>query len=236
MNHSLDQLWQQAVGTQPDPPHWLVLACAGAALLAVLPHPVWRLSRNVVTLAHEGGHALVALLTGRRLAGIRLHSDTSGLTVSAGRPTGPGMILTAAAGYTAPSLLGLGGAALLAAGRITALLWIAIVLLVGMLVMIRNAFGLLSVVLTGAAFFAVSWFGSAQLQACFAFLGVWFLLLAGVRPVVELQRKRHRGGARDSDADQLARLTGVAALLWVALFAVVALACLVIGSSWLLAG
>ena len=29
---------------------------------------------------------LVALAAGRRLAGIRLHSDTSGLTVSAGRP------------------------------------------------------------------------------------------------------------------------------------------------------
>jgi hypothetical protein len=235
MNHSLDQLWQQAVGTQPDPPHWLVLACGAAALLAVLPHPVWRLSRNVVTLAHEGGHALAALLTGRRLAGIRLHSDTSGLTVSAGRPTGPGMILTAAAGYTAPPLLGLGGAALLAAGRITALLWIAIVLLAGMLVMIRNAFGVLSVVVTGAAFFAVSWFGGAQLQACFAFLGVWFLLLAGVRPVVELQRKRRRGGARDSDADQLARLTGVAAVLWVALFTVIALACLLVGGGWLVA-
>ena len=33
------------------------------------------------------------------------------------------MILTAAAGYTAPSLLGLGGAWLLAAHHITLLLW-----------------------------------------------------------------------------------------------------------------
>lgn len=145
------------------------------------------------------------------------------------------MILTAAAGYVAPSLLGLGGATLLAAGRITALLWISIVLLAAMLVMIRNAFGLLSVVLTGGAFFAISWYGSAQFQAAFAYLGIWFLLLAGVRPVVELQRKRRLGGARDSDADQLARLTGVSALLWVALFLVVALACLLVGGSQLLA-
>jgi hypothetical protein len=189
----------------------------------------------VVTIAHEGGHGLTALLTGRRLAGIRLHSDTSGLTVSSGRPTGPGMILTAAAGYTAPSLLGLGGALLLATGHVTALLWISIALLAALLIMIRNAFGLLAVVVTGAAFFAVSWYGSNQLQAVFAYLGVWFLLLAGVRPVIELQGKRRRGGARDSDADQLARLTGVSALLWVALFLVVALACLLVGGSRLLA-
>ncbi len=30
---------------------------------------LWLLSRNAVTIAHEGGHGLVALLTGRRLQG-----------------------------------------------------------------------------------------------------------------------------------------------------------------------
>ncbi|GJF29922.1 M50 family metallopeptidase [Kitasatospora sp. NBC_01539] len=227
-------VWQQVTGVQPDPPQWLVLVTAAVALLAVLPAPIWRWSRTVVTIAHEGGHGLAALLTRRRLSGIRLHSDTSGLTISSGRPTGPGMILTAAAGYLAPSLLGLGGAALLASGRITALLWIAILLLAGMLVMIRNGFGLLAVVLTGALFLAVSWYAESGTQAAFAYLGVWFLLLAGVRPVVELQRKRRSGGAPDSDADQLARLTGVGAVLWVTLFLVTALASLLAGGSWLL--
>ena len=47
------------------------------ALAVVVPHTVWRLSRNAITIAHEGGHGLVALLTGRRLDGIRLHSDTA---------------------------------------------------------------------------------------------------------------------------------------------------------------
>ncbi len=226
--------WDRVLGTQPAPPVWLVLAAAAVALVAVVAAPVWRLSRNIVTIAHEGGHGLVALLTGRRLSGIRLHSDTSGLTVSSGKPSGAGMILTAAAGYLAPPLLGLGGAALLAAGHITALLWTAIVLLAGLLVMIRNAFGVLSVLVTGAAFLLVSWYAGDRTQAGFAYLGVWFLLLAGVRPVLELQRKRRHGGAPDSDADQLARLTGVAAVLWVALFMVTALASLLAGGSWLI--
>jgi hypothetical protein len=215
---SLASLWDQVSGTQPDPDLWVVIATLVAALAVIVPHGVWRVSRNAITIAHEGGHGLVALLTGRSLSGIRLHSDTSGLTVSRGKPTGLGMILTAAAGYTAPPLLGLGGAALLGVGRITLLLWLATALLVAMLVMIRNAYGALTVILTGGMFLLVSWLAGPQVQAAFAYAVVWFLLLGGVRPAFELQAKRSRGGAGDSDADQLSRLTHVPAGLWLFLW------------------
>ncbi|OIJ98264.1 M50 family metallopeptidase [Streptomyces monashensis] len=233
---SLAGLWDQLSGTQSDPDVWVVIATLAAALAVVVPHPVWRISRNAVTIAHEGGHGLVALLTGRQLTGIRLHSDTSGLTVSRGKPYGPGMILTAAAGYTAPSLLGLGGAALLSSGRITLLLWLATALLLVMLVMIRNAYGVLTVVLAGGAFVLVSWLAGSQVQAAFAYAVVWFLLLGGVRPPFELQAKRMRGGAGDSDADQLSRLTHVPAGLWLFLFHAVSLCSLLGGGRWLLEG
>ncbi|MFJ6381824.1 M50 family metallopeptidase [Kitasatospora sp. NPDC092039] len=233
-HHTFGDLWNQVTGTQTAPPGWLVLATGAAALLTVLARPLWHVARNAVTIAHEGGHGLVALATGRKLAGIRLHSDTSGITLSYGRPTGPGMVLTAAAGYTAPALLGLGCAALLAADRITLLLWLAIVLLLALLLRIRNAFGFLTVLVAGGAFFLVSWFGSAEVQAGFAYLGCWFLLLGAVRPVLELQHQRRIGWARDSDADQLARLTHVPALAWVTVFLLVALACLALGAAWLL--
>ncbi|MGW4596868.1 M50 family metallopeptidase [Streptomyces sp. NPDC004457] len=233
---ALPDLWDRLAGTQPDPGLWVVLATLAAALAVVVPHPVWRISRNAITIAHEGGHGLVALLTGRQLTGIRLHSDTSGLTVSRGKPYGLGMILTAAAGYTAPSLLGLGGAALLAAGRITLLLWVATALLVAMLVMIRNAYGVLTVVLAGGAFLLVSWLAGPQVQAAFAYAVVWFLLAGGVRPPFELQAKRSRSGAGDSDADQLSRLTHVPAGLWLFLFHAVSLCSLIGGGRWLLEG
>src|SRR4051794_3931173 len=136
----LTDVWNRVLGGQPSPQWELVLIAAAVALIGVLPWQVWRFTRNLVTIAHEGGHALAAVLTGRRLTGIQLPSDTSGLTLTRGRPRGPGMVLTAAAGYITPSLLGLGVAGLLGAGKITLLLWIAIVLLAAMLVMIRNAF------------------------------------------------------------------------------------------------
>ncbi|MEU7375060.1 M50 family metallopeptidase [Streptomyces albidoflavus] len=227
-------LWDRVTGTQAAPEFWLVVATGVAALAVILWGPAWRPARNAITIAHEGGHGLIALVTGRTLEGIRLHSDTSGLTVSRGKPTGPGMILTALAGYTAPSLLGLGGAWLLAAGHITLLLWVATALLLALLVMVRNAYGVLTVLITGGLFVAVSWLAGSEVQALFAYAAVWFLLLGGVRPVFELQSKRRRGGAPDSDADQLARLTHAPAALWLFLFHAVALCSLIGGGGRLL--
>ncbi|MER7953987.1 M50 family metallopeptidase [Streptomyces sp. NPDC096030] len=224
----------EVLGTQPAPEEWLVIVTGVAALLATVPRAIWRISRNAVTIAHEGGHGLIALVTGRRLQSIRLHSDTSGLTVSRGRPTGIGMILTAAAGYTAAPLLGLGGAWLLADHRITLLLWLATALLVAMLVMVRNAYGIFTVLVTGAAFLLVSWLTGPDVQSAFAYSVVWFLLLGGVRPVFELQGKRRHGGAPDSDADQLARLTHVHPALWLFFFHAVAICSLIGGGRWLL--
>lgn len=232
---SLGDLWDRLLGAQPDPPPLLVLATALVALVVVSTRLPWRIARNAITIAHEGGHALAALLTGRRLHGIRLHSDTSGLTVSAGRPTGPGMILTLLAGYLAPPLIGLVGAGILGGNRITLLLWVAVALLLAMLVLIRNAFGVVSLVVTGGLVLAVSWYAPPQVQAAFAYTGVWFLLLGGVRPVLELQRQRRWGRLPGSDADQLAALTPFPAFFWVTVFALVNLLTLVVGAG-LLAG
>jgi Peptidase M50B-like len=75
----------------------------------------------------------------------------------------------------------------------------------------------------------VSWFASVAVQAAFAHLFAWFLLFAGIRPIGELQGKRRRGSAPDSDADQLARLTGISGTAWVLLFALIAIGALVVG-------
>jgi Peptidase M50B-like len=227
-------LLDRLLEAQPEPPHLAIVGTALLALVVVGMPRAWRLSRNVITIVHEGGHALVALLSGRRLQGIRLHSDTSGLTVSAGRPTGPGMVFTLFAGYPAAPAVGLLGALLLTTGRITSMLAVALVLLPLMLVMIRNLFGVLSVVTTWALIFAVAWFTSPQVQSVFAYAAVWFLLLGGVRPVLELNRQRRRGRLPYSDADQIGRLTRVPPMVWVGAFLSVAVLALIAGG-WLLA-
>jgi Peptidase M50B-like len=233
----LDRLVERVSGSQPLPPGWVVIVTALAALVIVLNTESWRLAGKVITIAHEGGHALVSVLSGRRLEGIRLHADSSGVTYSRGKRNGPGLVLTAAAGYLTPPLLGAGAAWLLAERHLTAMLWLALVLLAATFLAIRNAFGALAVLATAGGVFAVSYFATAAVQAAFAYLAVWFLLFGGVRPVLELtRRRRRRRGSRGgvSDADQLARLTGVSRGAWVALFALVSIAALAIGARLLI--
>lgn len=209
-----------------EPSSWLVAFTGLGALAAVLLDAVWRWARSVVTIVHEGGHAVAALLTGRRLMGIRLHSDTSGLTLSAGRPSGPGMVLTAAAGYVSPSLVGLAGVVLLAADQVTVMLWAGVGVLAGMLVMVRNAFGALTLVVVGGAVVAVSLYAPPDVQAGFGYAMTWFLLIGAVRPVTELWRQRRRPEGRASDAAQLARLTHLPVTVWIGVFALATLAAL----------
>nr|WP_308170159.1 M50 family metallopeptidase [Acrocarpospora catenulata] len=225
----LRAFWNHLTATQPAPPLWLVGVAALLALVLVGYRPAWHLSRGVITIAHEGGHALAAVLSRRKLRGIRLHSDTSGVTLTRGNPTGPGMIITAAAGYVAPSLVGVGAAWLTSAGYVRVLLWGVLVLLACMLLLIRNMFGVVSLLAVGGAVFAVSWFAQDDVQGFVAYGAAWFLMLGGVRPILELQGKRRRGRAPDSDADQLARLTRIPGAFWVMLFLLVAVAALGLG-------
>lgn len=230
----MDDLVRRWTAQLLDSGNALSLVVALVALALVWQQGAWRLLRNVVTIAHEGGHAAIALLSGRKLNGIRLHSDTSGLTESSGRSHGPGMVLTLFAGYPTVSLLGLGGAALVSNDLARVMLWVSIGLLLLMLVALRNAYGVLSVLVTGAALFAVSWFATPTWQALCCELFSWFLLVGGLRPIFELGSKRRRGRASESDADQLARLTGLPAGGWMALWFAVGIAALVVGGRWLL--
>jgi len=72
--------------------------------------------------------------------------------------------------------------------------------------------------------FAVTWWLPLTWQMWFAYLVTWFLLFAGPREVVSLYAARRHRRARGSDADQLARLTGVPAAAWVVVFLLSSLA------------
>jgi hypothetical protein len=129
-----------------------------------------------------------------------------------------------------PSLLGAGAACLLAAGHLTAMLWLVLVLLAATFLAIRNLYGAAAVLVTAGAVFAVSYYAVAAVQAGFAYLAAWFLLLGGVRPAFELARGRRQRWARGSDAEQLARLTGAPAGLWITVFVLVTVGALVAGA------
>lgn len=222
-------LWARISAESPALDPVVVAGCLLAALVVVVFSPVWRLARHSITIVHEAGHGFAATLTGRRLSGIRLHSDTSGVTVSVGRPRGIGMALTLLAGYPAPAFVGLGAASLIGIGHATGVLWAVLALLVLVLIQIRNWFGLWSVLVVGTLVFAATWLLDPFWQAVVATTLAGFLLAGSLRATLELQTsRRHEGAGRgrgDSDADQLARLSGVPGLVWVGVFLSLALLC-----------
>lgn len=241
----LADLWTRASSTTP-PPSWQVVLLLGLVSLVVTwSPPGYRLVRHLVTLVHEAGHAAVAALVGRRLTAIRLHSDTSGVTVSRGRPRGPGMVATVLAGYPAPAVVGLAGAFLLGAGYAATLLWAMVLTCALVLLLVRNLYGLWVVLVVGVGVAVLSWAAPAPVLTGTAYLIVWCLLLAAPRSVVELHRARRGRGRRDgrghaggggagSDADQLRRLTGLPAGLWTGAFWLLTVGALLLGARELL--
>lgn len=229
----LSRAWDAALSTQAAPSDGASVAVAFVALMVVALPGTWPVARHAVTAAHEGAHGLAALLTGRRQRGITLHRDASGRARSHGRTRGVGLVVTTAAGYPGPALVGLAFAALLAGGHAAAVLWVAVVLLGLLLLQIRNVWGVWTILVLGGAAFAVAWWGAPVTQSLVAYGAAWFLLLAAPRSAWELARQ-HRRGARGSDAEALARLTPLPAGAWVGAFLASTLAALWVGGGLLL--
>lgn len=229
----LEELWRRVSATTPVPDASALVLIGFAALAAVVL--AWPAVRMVVTVCHEAGHAVAATVTGRSLEGIRLHSDTSGLTVSLGRPTGVGMVVTLFAGYPAASVVGLLAAFVAGAGYAVAMLGLLVVLLALMLLKIRNVHGALVVLGLGAGLGLAAWYAPAEILVWLAYGLAWLLLLAGPRPVLELAL---RGGRADSgsDAAQLARLTHLPRVVWIVLWLAVTVGALASGTALMLPG
>lgn len=173
-------------GAASEPEPTVIAAVSLAAVLTAVVPLSWRIARQASTIIHEMGHVVAAWLSGRRVAGIKLHTDTSGVTVSRGRPRGPGMLLTALAGYPAPGLLALGLAALAAAGWAGAALTAYQVVLVVALLLSRNLVGILSCLVSVLATGVVWWFNEPALVTHLVVGLSIFYAVAGVRGTFDL--------------------------------------------------
>ena len=216
------------------PARGVLLGTAAVAAVLVLSPTLWRPTRHVVTIAHEGAHGLVALAAGRRLSGDPAALGRVGLTVSAGRPTGSAWSSPAPRATPARRCSASARPRCSPPGTRSGLLWA--LLDCSRCSWCRSATG------TGCG---RCWSPAPSSspprgglpppgQAAFAALATWFLLLAAPRTVLELQTSRRRRRAPDSDADQLAGLTPFPALFWVGVFLLVDVGALLLGAYWLL--
>lgn len=194
---------------------------AGSAVAALLLVVVaYKAIGALVTIAHEAGHVVFGTLTGHKVDHFKVDFGGQGGTLRSDHGWGPGRILTVFAGYVTPPLLGLGGAALLDAGRAWPLLWTVVVLLVLVLVKAEPEWTTFVVLLFAVAVGYVALNGTPLQQAALAAGLVWLLLFGGAVAAA------WSGTDRKSDAGKLARDTLIPAIVWKGVFITVAVVCL----------
>jgi hypothetical protein len=218
----LADLWLWISSDVPSAPSWVLLLALLAGAASALPPSWWQRTRLIATWVHEAGHAVVALLTGRHVTGIRLEADTSGTTGHIGPAAGFGRLLTAFAGYPAPAVLGWAVLTLVAAGQLRWTLAGLTVLTAILLLLQRSWRGWIITILIGVALYALVYLQSVVASTILA-AACGYLLLASPRTVIELHltrrsRRHSLGQQAHSDADSLAALTGIPPTLWEIIF------------------
>jgi hypothetical protein len=205
------------------------MAFAGLAVALVLILGLWEITGHVSTIAHEGAHVVGMILFERGVSRVIVDYKNDAHEGKTVPPTGTTFfsVLATIVGYMGPPLFGLMGAALLIHGSATGTLWVFLVLLGGLILFVRNLFGILVVGAVGTLFYLTLTYGSAQAQVLVACTWVWLLLILGLMFAIG-----HFGGG--GDHEHLQDRTLISKYFWGAISVVVATIALWYGGAWLL--
>jgi hypothetical protein len=205
----------------------------GAIIGLVAAVPLWKITKHVITVAHEGGHAIFASLLGGGVEKV-----TMGLGGGSTYTKGGGWFTTIFVGlfgYLGPSLWGLIGGWMLVHGVAPKSVLVTSLVMLGVLLLsIRNLFGFLLVPAIGYGVWATVAHGSADVQKTVAYALMWFMLIGGVRSIPGLFRVVRAVGMKEPDTANLKRATWLPQLFFVALFLVGTVVALVYGGKMLL--
>jgi hypothetical protein len=214
-------------GTQvPLPGIDAVLIGLAAFGIVMIPF-LWPLVRHLSVMAHEGAHATTGAFLGSPPLGVELARDATGGTTFDGDSLGGLRAVTIGImGYLGPSAFGLCAAKLIETGHVVTVLWLAVILLVGLLFLIRESYGKTSVPAAIALLALLMHYGHDTGEKVLAYGLTWLLLLSGVRVVLIR-------GANSSDAEYLNELTHLPRRLWFLLWLAGTLLAVVIGGKWM---
>lgn len=203
-------------------PQAQILAVALLAIGLAIHRTTWNVVGYPVTIVHEIGHALAAVVVGYRLHGITVNSDMSGVTNFAG--AGTFRVLWALWwGYPAPALAGAGLMWAVVEGWSRVALGVLVVSLTLTFLFSRSWHTVWVVVATGVLLGLVAWYAEARLQNVVVFAFAWLLIVGSVRAWWAVTRGHvSRRGRSHSDAYLMSRrLRVLPAPFWLLTFAVV---------------
>jgi len=220
---------------------WLLSWMVPLAAVVVVPLQLF------ATFVHEGGHVLASLLVGGTVHSLTVSPDSSGAVLSSHDGGWISGLVISSAGYVGTTLFSVvlllwlrfrrsSRGALSASALFVAVLTV----LFGLLAPLRNAFagpatfgGMIFTVLAGAALaaglFALARYASAAwVDFALAFLALQCLLNA-VFSLRDLFALSALGGAH-SDAANMARATGIPAIVWATLWIAVSVVIIALGA------
>jgi hypothetical protein len=198
----------------------------GALIVVMVPF-LWPLARHVNVIAHEGAHALAAILLGFVLETVILKRETGETTYQAARGAILRLITVGFIGYLGPSLFGLAAAKLIETGRVITVLWLLILLLVLLFFFIGRSLGMISVPVAIVLLVLITRNAHAWLVEIVVYGLTWLLLLDGVRVAVA-------HGAKASDAVTLGGRTHIHPRFWSLLWIAGTVLAVIIGGKWLI--
>jgi hypothetical protein len=136
------------------------------------------------------------VMAGHRVTAVHVRRDTTGVTFHQGRQRWSSRVATAGAGYLAPGLVAVAGAALIAHQQTRA--WLALLAGLGAVMVlgwVRNLFG---IAVVGGLVLAVGWLlaqGTTGETVLAGALAACYLAIGGLRSAVEQCHVRGRGDA-----------------------------------------
>jgi hypothetical protein len=216
-----------AVVTDADTMTWT------AALIAwVLAVPMFFAGKYLYVLAHEGGHAFLAVLLFRFVKGIDIEKTGEGGTERE-KAMWPFGILISAFGYLGPSLFGLLAAWLLLHDPPATVLWGSIAFLAVMLLATRGFLGPLLIICLMVALYQIVTRAEPSMVALAAHVWTWFLLISGVQAALLLMRERGYN-VKGNDTEALRAATLLPTYVWGGILLSGTIAALAYGGAMLL--
>jgi hypothetical protein len=189
----------------------------------------WAVSQHASTLAHEGGHALAATILGVSVHRLVVMSNGDGLTTRADASKNAN-ILIGLSGYTGPSVFGLVGAILLNTGRVASMLWLSLFFLALAMIVCHSWFTAGIILATGGLIYLIVSNGNSGLQQFFGYTWVWFLLVAGLRDVMQLAPIKRNATGPGGDSIKLREATKVPTQVFVGCFGIFSFVALIVGA------
>ena len=201
----------------------IIFIIIAAVLTYIIPFNSY--FRNVDTMIHEFGHALVTLLLSGKVLYIHLFNDHSGVTYAEFWDSWRDIPISLA-GYITASLFTALLFILYARDKARAgLILLSVITLINLLFFIRNGFG----VFWGIGFLAINlmmlWIPWLLVRELYFVLVAFICLVESVYAPLSLVFTALTSPGNAGDATALSQSTYIPTIVWALLFAVIALAC-----------